>query len=93
MDRQTGLILAAVTLVLCACPGVAMCVFGGLFFTVPVNDPGVDANLIAWTGAFLMMCGFGLSLIPVVIGGVFLLRKEDKPLSPAELDEKLPPAI
>jgi hypothetical protein len=93
MDRQNGLILAAISLVLCACPGLSLCVFGGLFFTLPVTDPAVDAAAFQWTGALFLLCGLGLSLIPVFIGLLFLIRKPAKPITPVDLDEKLPPAI
>lgn len=93
MDRQTGLILAAISILLCACPGLFSCVFGGLIIASPAIDPTMDVSASWWLGALMMVCGLGLSLIPVGIGAFFLSRKAAPGYTPQELDEKLPPAI
>lgn len=94
MNRQTGLILTTLSVIFCLCPGISICVFGGLAAVAPATDPTLNTTSFWWLGALMMMCGLGMSLFPVGIGLVFYLRrKPQKTYTPQELDEKLPPAI
>ncbi len=98
MDSRTkGIIATIAAVVLCGCPGLFLCIFGGLAaagapVTTELNGVSNTAS-IPTTTALLMVCGaLILILIPVVVG-FLTLRKKPAPAAPPEPPEPIPPAM
>lgn len=92
--RNKGIIGTIVAVVLCGCPGLLLCVFGGLVAAgAPVNTElnGVSntTTLPASVGIALLCVALIFILIPVVVG---FLTLRTKPAAPAATSEPLPPA-
>ncbi len=89
MDARTKGILATVaSVILCGCPGLVLCIFGGLVAAgAPVNTElnGVSSSttLPVWMGVTGLCLALILILIPVVVG-FFTLRKKPAPVVPTE---------
>jgi hypothetical protein len=94
MNRNTGIILTVVTALLCGCPGLLLCVFGGVTaaglmpYTATLNGVTDQGVLPSSYGIGMLCLSLLLIAIPVVIG-VVTLRK--KPV-PAVDNEPIPPA-
>jgi hypothetical protein len=95
MDKNTRLALTAASLVLLACPGMCLCLFGPTVSEGRLVFQGVNyADLAGW----LMVCtGLALTLSPLL---VFWLTKRWaitlptlKKKLPPDWDEPLPPPI
>ncbi|NWG32807.1 MAG: hypothetical protein HXY42_00060 [Chloroflexi bacterium] len=86
MNRNTGIIATIAAVILCGCPGLFLCLFGGI--TATGNGTFNDQNLPPTVGFVLVCLSLIFILIPVGVG-FFTLRK--KPETPAT-DESLPPA-
>jgi len=81
VDKRTlGIILTIVTALFCGCPGIFICLFGGL---TAVGGGTYTTDLLGQTGAgqlpvgsgFAMLClGLVFIAIPIVIG-ILMLRK------------------
>lgn len=89
--KKVGLIVTAVTAVLCGCPGLCLLVFGALTAAGSdyVNTYGYNNNFF---GIVMVCFGLLMGVIPVGAGIYTFLqsRKEE----PAEvIEEDLPPAI
>ncbi len=88
-DKTTGIIATVVSVLLCGCPGIFLCLFGGISalgggtFSLGQRTGNVPIIL----GIFLIGLGLLLALIPVVVG-LLTLRKKPPKVS----DEPLPPA-
>jgi hypothetical protein len=94
MDSRTkGIIATVAAVLLCGCPGLFLCIFGGLAaagapVTTELNGTGHTAPM-APTTAFVLLClGVIFVVIPVVVGIVTLRRKP----APAAPSEPMPPA-
>jgi hypothetical protein len=94
VDKRTlGIILTIGTVLFCGCPGIFICLFGGLtaaglstYTTDVLGDTG--AGTLPTGSGFGMLClGLILIAIPIVIG-ILMLRK---PKAPAPVDI-VPPA-
>jgi hypothetical protein len=94
MDNRTkGIIATVATVLVCGCPGLFLCIFGGLAAAgAPVTT---ELNGISNTGpmssttAFVLLClGMILIVIPIAVG-FFTLR--NKP-APKGTGEPMPPA-
>lgn len=79
--RNVGIIATIVTVFLCACPGLFLCIFGGVTaagimpYTTEFNDVA-DSGIIPSGYGFAMLCAaLILIAIPVVIGFVTLRKK------------------
>jgi hypothetical protein len=89
MDSKTkGIIATVAAVLLCGCPGLLLCVFGGLAAAgAPVTT---ELNGISNTGpmssttAFVLLClGVILIIIPIAVG-FFTLRTKPAPKSTSE---------
>ncbi len=95
--RDKGIIGTIVAVVLCGCPGLLLCVFGGLVAAgAPVNTElnGVTdtTTFPAWVGISLLCVALIFILIPVVVGFLTLRTKPaPAPAAPASTNEPLPP--
>jgi hypothetical protein len=94
MDARTkGLLATIASVILCGCPGLFLCVFGGLVAAgAPVNTElnGVTntSTLPAGVGVALLCVALILILIPVAVGFFTLRRKP----APPTMNEPMPPA-
>jgi hypothetical protein len=94
VDKRTlGIILTSVTALFCGCPGIFICLFGGLSaaglgtYTTDVLGTTGAGTMPAWTGFGLLCLGLFLVVLPIVIG-VVMLRKP-KTTTPVDV---VPPA-
>ena len=94
MDNRTkGIIATVAAVLLCGCPGLFLCIFGGLAASgAPVTTEwqGVtNSGPMAPTTAFALLCaGIIFVVIPVVVGFVTLRKKA----APTDVAGPLPPA-
>lgn len=93
MNRTTAIILTIASAVLCGCPGLFLCVFGGLVAAgAPVNTElnGVsNTTTLPASYGIAMLCGaIILILIPVVVGFLTLRKKPEQPA----VSTPIPPA-
>ncbi len=94
MNRTTAIILTIASVVLCGCPGLFACVFGGLVaagapVTTELNGVSNQTTLPASYGIAMLCLAVILILIPVLVG-FFTLRK--KPAQPVVVSSPIPPA-
>jgi hypothetical protein len=90
--KNVGLIVTAVTAVLCGCPGLCLLVFGVL--------TAADSDLVNTSGDYQllgigMICfGILMALIPVG-GGIYTFLQSQKESAAEEIEdiEEIPPAI
>ena len=88
--KKVGLIVTAVTAVLCGCPGLCLLVFGALTATGSdyVNTYGNSTLL----GVGLLCFGLIMAVIPIGAGiYTFLQSKKEEPVE--VIKEDIPPAI
>ncbi len=95
MQRSTALILVLLAVFLCTCPGLAICLTGGLVVIGNSSDPTLGEPFLALAGWFAIISGLGIAVVPVIIAVVALRLPGPKqaPLSQADLEEDLPPPI
>jgi hypothetical protein len=75
MDKNTGMILTAISIVFCACPGLAAICTGvmgvstlaGLVIDEPIAEPEAFLGSAGF-GVMSFICGLILIAIPVVLG-------------------------
>ncbi|MEW6286880.1 MAG: hypothetical protein AB1509_11700 [Chloroflexota bacterium] len=84
MNKNTGILATLAATVLCGCPGLFLCLFGGI--TATGNGTFNDQSLSPVVGFVLMCLSLFLILIPVGVG-FFTLRKKPEPLA----DSVIPP--
>jgi hypothetical protein len=94
MNRTTAIILTIASVVLCGCPGLFACVFGGLVaagapVTTELNGVSNQTTLPVSYGIALLCLAVIFILIPVLVG-FFTLRK--KPEQPVVVSTPIPPA-
>ncbi len=82
MDRRTvGIIATVATVLLCACPGLFLCLFGGLTaagqgkYTSDVLGSSGAGQISPGVGIALLCVGIIFIAIPIVVG-FFTLRKK-----------------
>jgi uncharacterized membrane protein len=83
MSRNVGIAVTIITVLCCACPGLFLCVFGGLIgagvpLTTTLNDVSVSQTLPASYGVGLICLSIILILIPIVV--VFVTLRSKKPV-------------
>jgi hypothetical protein len=94
MDNRTkGIIATVATVLLCGCPGLFLCLFGGLAAAgAPVTTEwqGVTNSApMESTTAFALLCvGLIFIAIPIVVGIVTLRKKP----APKDMAGPVPPA-
>ena len=94
MDARTkGMIATIAAVILCGCPGLILCIFGGLVAAgAPVNTElnGVSntSTLPVGVGVAMLCLAVIFILIPVAVGFFTLRRKA----APPTKNEPLPPA-
>ncbi len=97
MDSRTkGIIATVAAVILCGCPGLFLCIFGGLAatgapVTTTLNGVSNSAPLPATTAIALLCLGIFFILIPIAVGFFTLRQKPQAPTPPAP-SEPLPPA-
>ncbi len=84
MDRKTGGIIATIaTTLLCACPGLFLCLFGGLTaagqgtYTQEFLGGSGKGQIAPGLGVALLCLGIILVAIPIVVGFFTLRKKAD----------------
>ena len=92
-SRTKGLVATIAAVVLCGCPGLFLCIFGGLVtagapVTTELNGVSSSSTLPAAYGVAMLCLALIFILIPVAVG-FFTLRS--KPTPPVTT-EPLPPA-
>ena len=88
--KKVGLIVTAVTAVLCGCPGLCLLVFGALTAAGSDYVNTYGNNELLGIG---MVC-FGLLMAVIPIGAGIYTFLQSKKEEPAEvIEEDLPPAI
>ena len=95
MDRKTtGILLTTGSVILCACPGLFLCLFGGLSAAgAGTYDLGADVGQVPSSAGIAILClGVLLTLIPFAVG-YFSLRNKPAAVPPSPPDEPLPPPI
>lgn len=93
MDRkQTGILLTAGSALLCGCPGLFLCLFGGISAAgAGTYDLGSEVGQIpSSTGVVLLCLGIFLTLVPLGVG-YFTLRNKPQEAAPLSPEEPLPP--
>jgi hypothetical protein len=94
MDSRTkGIIATIAAVLLCGCPGLFLCIFGGLAavgapVTTELNGISNTSQLPATTAYALLCAGLIFIVIPIVVGIVTLRNKP----APKPMDGPLPPA-
>jgi hypothetical protein len=94
--RSKGILATIASVILCGCPGLFLCVFGGLIAVgAPVNTElnGVSSStqLPPAAGAALLCVALILILIPIAVAFFTLRKKPTAPIPPTN-NEPLPPA-
>ena len=87
--KQVGLIVTAVTVVLCGCPGLCLLVFGAL--TVSGSDLVDTYGNYQLLGAGLICMALLMVLVPIG-AGVYTFLQSQKENEIEEIEE-IPPAI
>lgn len=94
--KKVGLIVTAVTVVLCGCPGLCLLVFGGLMAvggSVPSEyvDTTGDPLLV---GMVFLCLGLLLTVLPIG-AGIYTFLQSRKEADAEELEDigEIPPAI
>jgi hypothetical protein len=98
-NRTTAIILTVVAVLLCGCPGIIACVFGGLIaagvpVTTTLNGSSSSQTLPVAYGIGLFCLSVILVVIPIVVG-VLPLRKKNPAadvVPPVAPEGPLPPA-
>ena len=86
MDTKTkGIVATIVSVVLCGCPGLFICLFGAL--TASGNGTFNDQSLSPSVGFVLICLSLIFIIIPIAVG-FFMLRKKPESIS---INEPLPP--
>jgi hypothetical protein len=95
-NRTTAIILTVVSVLLCGCPGLSMCLFGVWAATGTAPDFWNGyGNFPGWVGFALLCVAIILIAIPVVVGILTLRKKKVAdvgPIPPMPPQEPLPPA-
>jgi hypothetical protein len=89
MNRTVGIVLTIVTVLCCACPGLIMCVFGGMIgagvpLTTTLGDVSSVQHLPGSYGFGLICLSIFLIAIPIVVGFLTLRNK------PAPVESQVP---
>jgi hypothetical protein len=96
MERNTAIILTVTSVLLCACPGILICVMGAGFITYSGSATTIDNNALL-LGMISLICGSSLTLVPVGVALAGFGRRQGrrKPVTvrPEDLHDDLPPAI
>jgi hypothetical protein len=99
-DKKTvGIIASIATLLLCGCPGICLCLYGGMFsvfggtYTSDFLGTYDSGELSPTTGYVLLCLGLLMVLIPIGIGGYTFFSQRNSKASDQDLDEPVPPAI
>jgi hypothetical protein len=97
MDNRTkGLIATIASVVLCGCPGLFLCIFGGLTaagsmpFNTELNGVTNSGTLPPTFGLVLVCLAVIFVAIPIVVG--FLTLRNNPAAVPVNNNEPLPPA-
>ena len=89
--KKIGLIVTAVTVVLCGCPGLCLMVFGAL--TAADTDFARDLDLAPSVGFGVICLALLLIIVPIAAGVYTLLQRKDEKPEVIEDIGDIPPAI
>jgi hypothetical protein len=99
MDKRTvGIIATIATVLICGCPGIFLCIFGGITaagvmpWTTTINGVSNSGIAPSWVGFVLLCLAVLFVVIPIVVG-VLTLRKPKTAAVTTNPGEPLPPAI
>lgn len=98
MNRTTAIILTIASVVLCGCPGLFLCVFGGLVaagapVTTELNGVSNSTTLPTSYGIAMLCLAVILIIIPIVVAFLTLRNKPAQPVSStATPPTSIPPA-
>lgn len=98
-NRTTAIILTVVAVLLCGCPGMCVCLYGGLTavglgtYSSEFGDFVSTGQTPIWVGIVALCVGLLLMVVPVVVGVLTLRQKPVESLSTdlPSMDEPLPP--
>jgi uncharacterized membrane protein len=88
--RTTGIIATVVTVLFCGCPGLGVCLWGGLTaaglgtFETTFGTDTTTGQTPTWVGIVGLCAGLLLVLIPVAVGYFTLRNKPEGENVPAE---------
>ncbi len=97
MDSRTkGIIATVAAVILCGCPGLFLCIFGGLAaagapVTTTLNGVSNSAPMPTTSAIALLCLGIVFILIPIAVG-FFTLRNKAGAATPPTPSEPIPPA-
>ncbi len=99
MDKRTqGIVATIVSVLLCGCPGICLCLFGAVTaagfmpYDVTLNGQTTTGTMPAYFGIIGLCVAVLLIAIPVVVG-FLTLRNKPAPAPTAGPNEPLPPAL
>jgi len=98
-NRTTAIILTVASVLLCGCPGLIACIFGGLIvagvpFTTTVNGYSSTQPLPVGYGIGALCGAVIFVIIPIVVGVLTLRKKKEAPVPTSFVppSDPLPPA-
>ncbi len=99
MDKRTqGIVLTIVSVLLCGCPGLGLCLFGALTafglmpYTYDLNGQTGSGTMPAYFGYIGLCVALLLIAIPIVVA-ILTLRKKPAPAPMGGPSEPIPPAL
>ncbi len=99
MDKRTqGIVATVVSVILCGCPGLCLCLFGawGATGTLPynfeLNGQTGSGTMPSYIGFIGLCVALLLIAIPIVVG-IVMLRNKPTPPSMSGPSEPIPPAL
>ncbi len=99
MDKRTqGIVATVVSVLLCGCPGICLCLFGALAtagmmpYNWTLNGQTGTGTMPTYMGILGLCVAVLLIAIPIVVA-VVTLRKKPAPASFSGPNEPLPPAL
>jgi len=97
MDKKTqGIVLTVVSVLLCGCPGICLCLFGAMAtagvlpYNWTVGDQTGSGTMPTYMGVIGLCVAILLIAIPIVVA-FLTLRK--KPVPAAGPNDPIPPAL
>jgi hypothetical protein len=95
--RTTGIVLTVAAVLLCGCPGICVCLYGGLSaagvgtFDAAAGDFTSTGEVPVWVGIVMLCVGILMIAVPVVVGVVTLRNKPEGSEPVPNIEEPLPP--
>jgi len=93
MDKKTiGIIATIATVILCACPGIFLCIFGAASAAGEGTwDVGSETGAIPPAAGIAILCvGLIFIVLPVIVGFFTLRNTSNKEADVVDVDEPIP---